>query len=143
MPHVTIAHQQETIYGESNDTIPFNLERLERSKSRSVRFQSLISGKGAWLGPMLVLTINRKPYIASPMALSNLTLTYLERSKSRSLRFSVVGYLYDEIDIFASSNITTIWMSKKGVCWRGFPLSQRSFLFFVFQLLSSGVAFLW
>ncbi len=55
---------------------------------------------------MLVLTINRKPYKASPTALSNLTLTDLERSKSRSLRFSVVGNLYG-IDIFASSNITT------------------------------------
>ncbi len=54
--------------------------------------------------------------MASPMALSNLTLTDLQRSKSRSLRFSVVGYLYG-IDIFTSSNITTIWMSQKGVCW--------------------------
>ena len=75
----------------------------------------------------VVLTINRKPYMASPMALiwSNLILTDLQRSKSRSLRFSVVGYL-SGIDIFASSNITTIWMSQEGVCWRaGFPLSQR------------------
>ncbi len=48
---------------------------------------------------MLVLTINRKPYMTSPMALSNLTLTDFERSKSRSLRFSVVGYLYG-IDIY-------------------------------------------
>ncbi len=104
------------------------LSDLERSKSRSLRFQSPISHKGVKLGPMLVLTINRKPYMASPMALSNLTLTDLQRSKSRSLRFSIVGYLYG-IDIFASSNITTIWKSQKGVCWRaGFPLSQRSFL---------------
>ncbi len=79
---------------EANDTITFDLERLERSKSRSFTFQSLISRKGFVLGPMLVLTINRKPYMASQMALSNLTLTNLERSKSRSLRFSVVGYLY-------------------------------------------------
>ncbi len=59
----------------------------ERSKSRSLRFQSLISSKGADLDPMLVLTINTKPYMASPMALSNLTLTDLEMSKSRSLTF--------------------------------------------------------
>ena len=39
---------------------------LERSKSRSLRFQTLISRKGAELGPMLLLTINRKPYMASP-----------------------------------------------------------------------------
>ncbi len=54
--------------------------------------------------------------MASPMALPHLTLIDLERSQSGSLRFSVVGYLYG-IDIFASSNITTTWMSQKGVCW--------------------------
>ncbi len=59
---------------------------------------------------MLVLIINRKPYMAIPMALSNLTLTDLQRSKSISLRFSVVGYLYG-IDTFASSK-----RSLKGVC---------------------------
>ena len=66
--------------------------------------------------------------MASPMALSNLTLTDFERSKSRSLRFSVVGHLYG-IDIFASSNITTFWMSQKGVCWRsGFSAVPAVFL---------------
>ncbi len=40
----------------------------ERSKSRSLGFQSLISRKGAELGLMLLLTINRKPYMASPVA---------------------------------------------------------------------------
>ncbi len=109
----------------------FDLERLERSRPRSLRFQSLISRKGAELDPMLVLTINRKPYMASPMALSNLTLTDLEGSKSRSLRFSVVAYLYG-IDIFASSKITTIWMSQKGVCWRaGFSAVPAVFLVFL------------
>ena len=34
------------------------LSDLERSKSRSVRYQSLISGKGAELGHMLLLNIN-------------------------------------------------------------------------------------
>ncbi len=62
---------------------------------------------------MILLTNHRKPYMASLMTPSLLTLSDLERSKSRSLRFSVVGYLYG-IDIFASSNITTIWMSQKG-----------------------------
>ncbi len=66
--------------------------------------------------------------MASQIALLNLTLTDLERSKSRSLRFSVVRYLYP-IDIFASSNVTTIWMSQKGVCWQaGFSAVPAVFL---------------
>ncbi len=39
---------------------------------------------------MLLLPINRTPYMASPMTPSLLTLNNLERSKSRSARFSVV-----------------------------------------------------
>ncbi len=65
------------------------LSDLERSKSMSLRFRSLISRKGVQLGPMLLLNINRKPYMESPMAPSHLTLSDLEMSKSRSLRFSV------------------------------------------------------
>ncbi len=40
------------------------LSDLERSKSRSPKFQNLVSCKGAELGPMLlhVLNINRKAY---------------------------------------------------------------------------------
>ena len=79
---------------------------------------------------MLLLTINRKPFIASPMPLSNLTFTDLERSKSMSLRFSVVGHLY-RIDIFA------IWMSQQGVCWRaGFSAVPGVFL--VYECVSLG-----
>ena len=37
--------------------------------------------------PMLLLNINRKPYMGSPIAHLHLTLSDLERSKSRSLRF--------------------------------------------------------
>ena len=62
---------------------------LERSKSRSLRFQSLISRKGAKLGPVLLLNINRKRYMGSPMAPSHLTLNDLKRSKSRSHRFQI------------------------------------------------------
>ncbi len=40
---------------------------LERSKSKSLRFQSLISCKGAELGRMLPLNINRKAFIESPL----------------------------------------------------------------------------
>ena len=56
---------------------------LERSKSRSLRFQSLISRKAAELGLVLLLAINRKPYMATPMTPSVLTLSDLERSKSK------------------------------------------------------------
>ena len=48
----------------------FILSDFERSKERSLIFQSLISHKGAELGPMLLLTINRKPYMTSPMTSS-------------------------------------------------------------------------
>ncbi len=36
---------------------------------------------------MLLLNINRKPYMGSPMTLSHLTLSDLESSMSRSIRF--------------------------------------------------------
>ena len=39
------------------------LSDLERSKSSLLRFQSLISRKGAELGPILLLNISRKPYM--------------------------------------------------------------------------------
>ena len=45
----------------------WTLGDLERSKSKSLRFQSLLSRKGAELDPMLLLTINKKPYMASIM----------------------------------------------------------------------------
>ena len=54
------------------------LSDLERSKSSSLGFRRLISHKGAELGPMLLLVTNRKPYIASPMPPSSLTLSDLE-----------------------------------------------------------------
>ena len=65
------------------------LSDLERSYSRSIRFQSGIPCKGAKLGPKLILTINRKPYMASPMTSSVLTLSDLERLNSRSIRFQI------------------------------------------------------
>ncbi len=67
---------------------------------------------------MLLLTINRKPYMASPMTSSHLTLSVLERSLSQGHWFWAEGDLH-EIDIFARSDITAlIWMSQKVVCWR-------------------------
>ncbi len=41
---------------------------------------SLITRKRATLGHMLLLDINRKPHMGSPMAASHLTLGDLERS---------------------------------------------------------------
>ena len=68
---------------------------LEWSKSRSIGFQSLISRKGVQLGPMLLLTMSRKPYMPSPMTSSLLTMSDLERSKSRSLGFQSPFFLKD------------------------------------------------
>ena len=59
------------------------LSDLERSNSRSLKFWSLISRKGAELGHMLLLNFNRKACILSPKTLSHLTLSDLERSISQ------------------------------------------------------------
>ena len=105
------------------------LSDFERSTSRSLGFQCLISRKGVELGPMLLLIINRKPYMASPMTSSLLCFSVPGRSKSKSLEFWVEGNLHG-IDIFTSSNITTlIWVSQKVVCWRaGFSAVPAVFL---------------
>ncbi len=50
------------------------LSDLERSKSSSFTFQSLVSHEGAQLGFMLPLNINRKPYMGTPMIPAHLTL---------------------------------------------------------------------
>ncbi len=71
------------------------LSDLERSKSRSLRFQSVISREGAKLGPMLLLTINRKPYMASPMTPSLLTLRDLKGQNQGQSDFKVL-YLIKE-----------------------------------------------
>ncbi len=42
-------------------------------------FEALYLVKVAYLGLMLLLNINRKSFMASPLALSNLTLKYFER----------------------------------------------------------------
>ncbi len=63
------------------------LSDLERLNSRPLRFRNLISCKGAELGHMLLLNINRKAYMGSQIRLSHLTLSDLERSNLRSLTF--------------------------------------------------------
>ena len=55
--------------------------------SRSLGFGSLVSCKGAELGPVLLLNINRKSHIESTMTSSHLSLSGIERSNSRSLTF--------------------------------------------------------
>ncbi len=62
------------------------LSVLERSNSRSPRFQSLISCKEAYLDPMLQLNINRKSYMGSLRAPIDLTLSDLEWLKSKLFR---------------------------------------------------------
>ncbi len=43
----------------------FTLNGPEMSKSRSLTFKILIFHEGAGLGHMLILNVNRKPYISS------------------------------------------------------------------------------
>ncbi len=54
------------------------LSDLERSKSMSLRFRSLICYKAAEFGHMLLLNINRKSYMGSPVTLSHLTFSDLK-----------------------------------------------------------------
>ncbi len=59
----------------SNDIITCD---LERSKSRSLKFRSILSRKGAALGHMLQLDINRKAYLGSLMVCLRFTLVTLK-----------------------------------------------------------------
>ncbi len=59
------------------------LRGLERSISRSLRFERLIPHKSAELGHMLLLNANRKSYTGSPIPPSYLTVSDLESSKLR------------------------------------------------------------
>ena len=72
------------------------LSDLERSKSRSLGFQSFISRTGGHLSHMLQLNINRKLYMGSPTALLDFTLSDLAWSNSRSLIFQLVLYFQME-----------------------------------------------
>ena len=54
------------------------LRIFERSKSRSLRFRSFLSCKGAKLGHMLLLNISRKAYRESPLVWIHLTLVTLK-----------------------------------------------------------------
>ncbi len=65
---------------------------------------------------MLVLKINRKPYIRSPMALLHLTLSDLERSKCRSLKArSIISRKGAELGLMLL--VTLIGKHIRGVHW--------------------------
>ena len=51
---------------------------LERSKSRLLRFRGLICNKGVELGDILLLNINGKAYMGSPLVRLHLTLVTLK-----------------------------------------------------------------
>ena len=75
-------------FGESNDITHLTLGDHERLKSRSFRFRSNISRKGAASGHMLLLNINRKACIGGPLVRLHLTLSDLGRSMSRVTQIS-------------------------------------------------------
>ncbi len=62
-----VVTNRKSYMGSPMAPLDLTLSALERSNSRSLSFQSLISRKRAELGPILVLTINMKPYMGSPV----------------------------------------------------------------------------
>ncbi len=57
--------------------ITFELNDLEKSKSKSLRIRSLISCKGQELGNIPLLNINKKAYMGSPLMRLHLTFATL------------------------------------------------------------------
>ncbi len=106
------------------------LNDLQRSKSCSIVFQSLISLKGTDFGHILPITIKRKPYMASSMKSSHFTLSDSVRLKSRSLRILSGRRAVCYTHICRYCITTVIYMSQKGLMQAGgvFPLPQLSFL---------------
>ncbi len=68
---------------------------------------------------MLLLTINRKPYMASSMTSSLLTLSDLERSKSRSLRILSGRRAVCYTHVCQYCITTVIYLSQKGLMQAG------------------------
>ncbi len=64
-----------------------SMSDLERSNTKSLRVRSLAPRKGAELGHIVLLNVNRNPYMGSPMAPRHLTLSYLASSSSMPPRF--------------------------------------------------------
>ncbi len=63
---------------ESIRAITFDLNDLDRSGSRSLRFRNIISPKGAELSHILLLNINRKVCMESPLVQLHLTFLNLK-----------------------------------------------------------------
>ncbi len=72
---------------ESNNAITFDVEWPWKVKVKVTEISKLISCKGAKLGHILLININRKAYTGNPLVRLHLALSELERSVSRSLRF--------------------------------------------------------
>ncbi len=70
--------------------LTFGVEWPWKVKVKVTLILKLISRKRTELGPMLLLTINRKPYMGSPLTSSHLALSDPVRSKPRSLRSFLV-----------------------------------------------------
>ncbi len=68
-----------------------DFRELERQLSRSLRFQWLISRKGA--GHVLLLDTNRKSHMDSPTAPSHLTLGDLVRSTVKAIETTLKAYI--------------------------------------------------
>ncbi len=95
-------------------------------KSGSLRFWSIMSWKRSIaFGHMLLLNTNRKSYMGSPMASSDMTCGDLDKSKSRSLRIWVFGDLYVHAQSVVYQSGCHISEFLGG---RVFLLSQRSLL---------------
>ncbi len=90
---------------------------IEISKSRSLRFWSIISRKGAMLIHMLLFNINRKAYVGSPFVHAiTFDLSDLHRSESRSLRFrSIISGKGAELGQMLLLNINM--KVRRGVHW--------------------------
>ncbi len=98
---------------------------LERSNLSTLRFGRLTSRKGCVLCDMFLLTINGKPYIASPISQSHLTLSDIERSVKIIQIFNgrrSVQYTYICQHFIAS----LIWMSQKSLFAGGVFCSPRA-----------------
>ncbi len=70
------------MYGESNDIITFDLEWPWKAKIKVTQISKAYISERSWVRSLL-LNINRKLYMGSPVTLSHLTLSDPDRSKLR------------------------------------------------------------
>ena len=91
------------------------LSDLDRLNSKSLIFRSLTSHKRAQRGRMLLLNIDGKPYMESPVPPSYLTLSWT----SRSLRFqSLISWKWAELRHMLLLNINRkLYIGNPMVPW--------------------------